>query len=123
MRCVRGGMLGFGLREENSLSISSYACAMTFRYYTECAHRKWKETKQQPGTAGPGYMLGCCLVSFHFLWSIHPIRPVESERQTKRQHGRISSLIPLHSDGVLESAIIHFFKTARYYGVTCPIHI
>ena len=22
-------------------------------------HRKWKETKQQPGTAGPGNMLGC----------------------------------------------------------------
>ena len=32
------------------------------------AHRKWKETKQEPGTAGPGNMLGCCLVSFHFLW-------------------------------------------------------
>ena len=24
------------------------------------AHRKWKETKQQPGTAEPGSMLGCC---------------------------------------------------------------
>ena len=24
------------------------------------SHRKWKETKQQPGTAEPGYMLGCC---------------------------------------------------------------
>ena len=34
------------------------------------AHRKWKETKQQPGTAGPGNMLGSCLVSFHFLWAI-----------------------------------------------------
>ena len=37
------------------------------------AHRKWKETKQQPGTAGPGgpgNMLGCCFVSFHFLWAI-----------------------------------------------------
>ena len=33
-------------------------------------HRKWKETKQQPGTAGPGNMLGCCLVSFHFLSAI-----------------------------------------------------
>ena len=27
------------------------------------AHRKWKETKQEPGTAGPGNMLGCCLLS------------------------------------------------------------
>ena len=33
-------------------------------------HRKWKETKRQPGTAGPGNMLGGCLVSFHFLWAI-----------------------------------------------------
>ena len=31
---------------------------------------KWKETKQHPGTAGPGNMLGSCLVSFHFLWAI-----------------------------------------------------
>ena len=30
----------------------------------------WKETKQQPGTAGTANMLGCCLVSFHFLWAI-----------------------------------------------------
>ena len=34
------------------------------------AHRKWKENKLQPGTAGPGNMLGCSLVSFHFLWAI-----------------------------------------------------
>ena len=34
------------------------------------AHRIWKETKQEPDTAGPGNMLGCCLVSFHFLWAI-----------------------------------------------------
>ena len=25
---------------------------------------------KQPGTAGPGNMLGYCLVSFHFLWAI-----------------------------------------------------
>ena len=40
------------------------------------AHRKWKEAKQLPDTAGPGNMLGCCLIFFHFLWAIHPIRPV-----------------------------------------------
>ena len=34
------------------------------------AHWICKETKQQPGTAGPGNMLGCCLNSFHFLWAI-----------------------------------------------------
>ena len=40
------------------------------------AYRKWKEAKQLPGTAGPGNMVGCCLISFHFLGAIHPIRPV-----------------------------------------------
>ena len=34
------------------------------------ANRKWKDTKQEPGTAGPGNMLGCCLLYFHFLWAI-----------------------------------------------------
>ena len=42
------------------------------------AHRKWKEIMQQPGTAGSGNMLGCCLLSFHFLWAIHPIRHVHN---------------------------------------------
>ena len=41
---------------------------------TACGHRiayrKWKEIKLQPGTGGPGNMLGSCLVSFHFLWAI-----------------------------------------------------
>ena len=44
------------------------------------AHRKWKEAQQLPGTAGPGNMLGCCLIFFHFLWAIHPIRPVHMPR-------------------------------------------
>ena len=34
------------------------------------AHRKWIESEQQPGTAGPGNMLGCCFNYFHFLWAI-----------------------------------------------------
>ena len=34
------------------------------------AYRKWKETKVNPGTARPGNMLWCSLVSFHFLWAI-----------------------------------------------------
>ena len=41
---------------------------------TACGHRmayrKWKETKLQPVTAGPGIMLGCSLVSIHFRWAI-----------------------------------------------------
>ena len=34
------------------------------------AYRKWIECKQEPGTAEPGNMLGCCLNYFHFLWAI-----------------------------------------------------
>ena len=45
-----------------------------FKEHTACVHRmayrKWKEVKLQPGTAGPGNMPGCSLVSFHFRWAI-----------------------------------------------------
>ena len=34
------------------------------------AHRQWKETKKEPGAAGPGNRLVCCLVSFYYLWAI-----------------------------------------------------
>ena len=40
-------------------------------------HRIWKETKQEPGTAGLGNMLVCCLVSFHFLRAILCPQPVQ----------------------------------------------
>ena len=40
-------------------------------------HRKWKEIKQQPSMLPGPAVPGCCLISFHFLWAIHPIRPVE----------------------------------------------
>ena len=36
-----------------------------------------KETKQEPGTAGPGNMLGCCFISFPFLWAILSTSTVE----------------------------------------------
>ena len=38
------------------------------------AQRKRKDTKQQPCTAGPGNMLGCCLMFFPF-----PVGPPEHE--------------------------------------------
>ena len=43
-----------------------------------CTAGRWPtgNGKKLPGTAGPGNMLGCCLIYFHFLWAIHPIRPV-----------------------------------------------
>ena len=40
----------------------------TVRVDHSLPYRKWKEIKQQPGTAGPGNMLGCCLIYFHFRW-------------------------------------------------------
>ena len=46
------------------------------------SHRKWKETKQQPNMLPGPAVLGCCLVSFHFLWVIHPIRPVDSRSES-----------------------------------------
>ena len=55
------------------VDLTSYVCTGWMGWMT---HRKWKESEQQPGTAGPGNMFGCCLMSFHFLWAIHPIRPV-----------------------------------------------
>ena len=52
---------------------------MVGSYSTEwMSHRKGKETKQQPGTAGPGNILGCCLVSLRFLCNIHSIHPVQN---------------------------------------------
>ena len=30
-------------------------------------HRKWRETKQQPGRARSGNQISCCLVTLHFL--------------------------------------------------------
>ena len=42
-------------------------------------HRKQKETKQQPGTAGPDNILGCCLVSLRFLCDIHSVRSYTSD--------------------------------------------
>ena len=43
------------------------------------ANRKWKETKQEPGTAGPGNMLSCCLNSVPFLWTILRTSTVDLE--------------------------------------------
>ena len=57
------------------------------RLLVRMARRIWKETKQEPGTAGPGTtgpgtawpgnMLGFCLVSFHFMLAILGTSTVE----------------------------------------------
>ena len=46
------------------------------------SHRKQKETKQQPVTAGPGNILGCCLVYLSFLCDIHSIHSVFNISET-----------------------------------------
>ena len=67
---TRPGQAGGGRRklkrmsEEQGVRKSNTACRHRI------AHSKWKETKLQPGTAGPGNRHGCCFVSFHFLWAI-----------------------------------------------------
>ena len=37
------------------------------------SHRKWKETKQQPGTAGPDNIPGWCIVYLRSLSDIHSV--------------------------------------------------
>ena len=50
------------------LSLCSLLCTTVL--VLRMAHRIWKETKQEPGTARTGNMPGCCLNTFHFLWAI-----------------------------------------------------
>ena len=63
------------------------------------------ENKLQPSTAGPSNMLGCCLISFHFLWAVLPIHPVLYEAagaaatdQEKNEsiHNKIGSSLLFH---------------------------
>ena len=51
-----------------------------FKILVPLAHQPvrggWKEIKQQPCMLPGPAVPGCSLISFHFLWAIHPIRPV-----------------------------------------------
>ena len=51
-----------------------YFCTEWMKWMSQ---RKRKETKQKPGTAGQGNILGCCLVSLCFLCHIHSIHSVQ----------------------------------------------
>ena len=44
-----------------------------------------KQPSMLPGPAVPG----CCLISFHFLWAIHPIRPVQKDCNPFSELGKI----------------------------------
>ena len=78
-------ILGYYLGYSKSLKTSGLKINAFWKYCTvpvlRTAHRKWKETKQEPGTTGPGNMLGCCLVSFHFLWAILSMSTVNHGRK------------------------------------------
>ena len=52
-----------------------------------------QETKQQQGTAVTANILGCCLVSFHFLWAILWPQPVAIYQPLSRVQKR--SILPL----------------------------
>ena len=85
--CSKGSQWNKVYRDDQKccLRLRELASATTKLLTTErmgwIAHRKWEEIKQEPGTSGQGNMLGCCLLSFHFLWAIHPIRPVQKVTQ------------------------------------------
>ena len=64
---VQGGPSGRG---QPFVDIKTKVPSLCTVLVLRMAHRIWKQTKQQPGTAGPGNMLGCCSVSFHFLLAI-----------------------------------------------------
>ena len=46
------------------------------------AHRKWKESQQQPSMLPGPAVPGSCLASFHF----HPIRPIRFALTAKLEH-------------------------------------
>ena len=73
------------LAKQNQIRFGNFECTVLV---LRMARRIWKETKQQPGTAGPGNMLGSCLVSFHFLWAILSTSTVEVEASDDRTADR-----------------------------------
>ena len=73
------------------------------------AHRIWKETKQEPGTAGPGNMLGCCLVSLHFLWAILSTSTVNKyghKFEIKSNSGQVPMLFGKWEAGIIRGHLL-----------------
>ena len=76
------GLTGFSQTpsrfEKVHFKISGCSTSYTITEWMEwMSHRKRKETKQQPGPAGPGSILGCCLFSLSFLCDLHSIHYVQ----------------------------------------------
>ena len=74
------------------------------------SHRKWKEMKQQPSMLPGPAEPGCCFISFHFRWAIHPIRPVHvrfpslaRSHCSKDRYARLSDEMPVPGRGAMVS--------------------
>ena len=76
------------------------------------AHRIWIETKQHPGTAGPGNMLGCCLLSFHFLFAILSTSTVLVDEQW-------CNVFPRYTVGTAVSMCVTLQRAAREVSGKC----
>ena len=70
-------------------------------------HRKWKEAKQQPGTAGPGNILGCCLIYIHFLWGKLSTRTVNPQYWLQIQNLETQFEAGLLGEGIEQSLDKH----------------
>ena len=65
--------------------MSSYVCFL-YRADGVDGPQEMEKNKQQPSMLPGPAVPGSCLASFHFLWAIHPIRPVE--KQARERGGR-----------------------------------
>ena len=91
------------------------------------AQRKWKDTKLQPGVAGPGNMLGCCLISFHFLWAILSTNTVLTRERTTDADRRPWIFFP-SSDLLRKKCVLSYLQPwfIQFPGdgrVQCPANI
>ena len=88
LRCVRGSLWPLAAVYLVRLIIK---CAETVvQLQTECTvlvlrmvHRKWKETKQQPGMLPGPALPDCSLVSFHILWAMMSTSTVRYRNKTR----------------------------------------
>ena len=72
------------------------------------AHRKWKDTKQQPSMLPGPAVPGSSLVSFHFLWAIlcpQAVLPLSRNILTSWEMSEMSPIDSVHG-GTLFIAVV-----------------
>ena len=77
-----------------------------------------EKTMQTAGTAGPGNMLACCLVYFHFLWAILWPHPVQL---WKIRHGFLEMRIYLYFSHIPSRSCVQKY-TFSEWGYLHPSH-